>query len=48
MAHSHLFVDELEATVDRHDCLCLVLLQQYWANLFIDVCIVVEDVKLLR
>jgi hypothetical protein len=46
--HLHLLLDEFQATVDRHDCLYLVLLQQHWADLLVDVRIVVEDVEFLR
>jgi hypothetical protein len=45
--HSHLLVDKFEATIDRHDSLCLVLLQQHWPDLLVDVRIVVEYVEFL-
>jgi len=45
--YSHLLVDEFQAPIYRHDGLCLVLLQQHWANLLVDVRIVVENVELL-
>lgn len=43
----HLFIDKLQSTIHCHDCLGLVLLQQYWADLLVYVRIVVEDVELL-
>lgn len=43
-----LLLDELQTTVDGHERLCLVLLQQYGADLLVDVCFIVEKVELLR
>jgi hypothetical protein len=44
---THLLVNELQTPIHSHHCLCLVLLQQHWTDLLVDVRFIVEDVEFL-
>lgn len=43
-----LLVDKLQTTIDGHERLCLVLLQQHRADLLVNVRFIVEEVEFLR
>lgn len=45
--YAHFLVDEFQAPVHRHDSLGLILLQEHWPDLLVNVRIVVEEVEFL-
>lgn len=43
----HLIIDELQASINRHYCLGLILLQQHWSDLLVNVGLLFQSIKFL-